>query len=101
MRTELQIEWVGFTATERQRLQTLWSRVQFSTGFTARFRGSISKDSPGKGIFYFEANDPNFFREHFSGGLDFTDLSNLASLTAELARRFYDRLIKEGVIPAE
>jgi hypothetical protein len=102
MITELPIEWDGFTAGERQRLKTRWSRVQFSPEFTAKFRGKISKGAPGEsGFFFFEANDLHFFRDHFSGGIDFADLDQLVSSTEDLARRFYDALVTKGVLPAE
>lgn len=102
MTTELPIEWDGFTAAERQRLKTRWSRVQFSPEFTAKFRGKISKGAPGEaGFFYFEANDLEFFREHFSGGLDFRNLDQLVSSTANLAKDFYEALVRKGVLPAE
>jgi hypothetical protein len=102
MITELPIEWDGFTAAERQRLKTRWSRVQFSPEFTTRFRGKISKGAAGEsGFFYFEANDLKFSQNHYSGGIDFADLDELVSSTADLARGFYDELVKKGVLPAE
>lgn len=99
MTTELPIEWEGFTTSERQQLKTRWSRVHFSPEFTAKFRGTITKGSPGEpGYFSFEANDLTFFREHYTGSLNFTNLDEVIKLTAELATKFYDGLIRQGIL---
>jgi hypothetical protein len=100
MITEFPIEWEGFTASERQRLKTKWSKIQFAPEFTAKFQGSIAKGEPGEdGMFHFEAKDLKFFREHFSGGIGFSDFDELIELTHELATKFYNGLVEQGVLP--
>jgi hypothetical protein len=76
--------------------------VHFAAEFTARFSGKISKGSAGEpGLFFFAANDLNFFREHFFGSVDFKDIDGVVTRSADLAMKFYERLVKRGVLAAE
>jgi len=67
MNTEFAVEWKGFTANEKRKLKTLWSRVQFHSEFCSRFTAEVYKgDSSDDGGIFIQAKDRRIFREHWT-----------------------------------
>src|ERR1017187_450544 len=81
MNTEFAVEWKGFTANEKRKLKTLWSRLQFPPEFCALFTAEVYKGKPGEdGGIFVHAKSFRIFRQHWMVSLGFAGLEDLVGL---------------------
>ena len=85
MNTEFAVEWRGFTASEKRKLQTLWSRLQFPPEFCSRFTAKVYKGDPGEdGGIFIQAKELSIFRQHWTVALGFSSVEDLALLASRV-----------------
>jgi hypothetical protein len=83
--TGLSMKWEGFTASERGKLQTLWSQLSFRAEICQEFSGEGQKGAPGEhGLFHMKAKDLRVHREHCTASFEFSSLEKLIDLFPEV-----------------
>lgn len=92
MISEFPIKWDGFTASEKCKLQKLWSGLHFPAEFCANFAGEVSKGEPGQpGFVFIQANELEVFRNHLTLAIDeYASLEHLVEAVQTTADRFWE-----------